>query len=203
MTEAEAEYREKRSIFIAKAFNITSVKEAENKVEEIKKFYHTARHHPFAWIIDSQGQISSRSSDDGEPARSSGPPILAKMEGEKLINALIIVIRYYGGIKLGTGNLARAYGNTAEMAIKIADRVPYIKKSRLAIKCPYPLMGPVIDAIVKSNGEIISTDSSAPCLSSCDNSSSMALIIVDTPLKNESVIREKLSRDTRILIEKI
>lgn len=114
-----AEIVEKKSKFIANIFHIESKEEAEQIISSIKKEYYDARHNCFAYSFydEKSMQIYTRSSDDGEPSGTAGVPILSVVNGNNLVNVLIIVTRYFGGILLGTGGLVRAYKEAAEKVI--------------------------------------------------------------------------------------
>lgn len=108
---------EKKSRFISAAGPADSEEEAEEFILSIRKKYPDATHHCFAYVIGRQNQIQ-RCSDDGEPAKTAGKPILDVLTGEKIHNAVIVVTRYFGGTLLGTGGLVRAYSKAAKEGIK-------------------------------------------------------------------------------------
>ena len=114
-----AEIIEKKSKFIANIFHIEDKEEAEKIISNIKKEYYDARHNCFAYSFydEKSMQIYSRSSDDGEPSGTAGVPILSVINGNNLVNVLIVVTRYFGGILLGTGGLVRAYKEVAEKVV--------------------------------------------------------------------------------------
>lgn len=114
---------EKKSKFIAKAFYVESIKEAEKIIEEVKKEYHDARHNCYAYRILEENSIIERQSDDGEPSGTAGAPMLNILKGKNLTNILVIVTRYFGGILLGTGGLVRAYSESTINAIESANIV--------------------------------------------------------------------------------
>ncbi len=111
---------EKKSRFIAQLIKVESKAEAVSKIEEIRKEHRNARHNVYAYRIanDEEGV-----SDDGEPSGTAGVPLLDILRGEKLLNILVVVTRYFGGILLGTGGLVKAYSTSAKEAIKVAQRV--------------------------------------------------------------------------------
>lgn len=115
--DATAIVEEKRSKFIANIFKINSVEEAENKLQEVKKKYYDARHNCFAYIVEDEGMLKKKFSDDGEPSGTAGSPILNVIEKNELCNVLIVVTRYFGGILLGAGGLVRAYTESASKAV--------------------------------------------------------------------------------------
>jgi uncharacterized YigZ family protein len=118
--EVQIEFREKASRFRAIAFPVTSKEEAESRLAEIRKLYHDATHHCYGYRIFEKDLIE-RSSDDGEPSGTAGKPILQTIEKFKFFNACVVVIRWFGGTKLGTGGLVRAYGDATHGALQQAD----------------------------------------------------------------------------------
>ena len=120
-----AEIVEKKSKFIANLFHVESVEEAENRIKDIKKKYHDARHNCIAYRVIENGNVIEKSSDDGEPSGTAGAPMLNILQKNNLANVLIIVTRYFGGILLGTGGLVRAYSASLLQAI---DKCSIIKK---------------------------------------------------------------------------
>lgn len=112
----EGFYKEKGSKFIGLAFPVSGEEEIKNRLEEVKKQYYDARHHCYAYIIGLKDQ-SFRANDDGEPNHSAGDPILGQIRSKNLTNCLVIVVRYFGGTKLGVGGLITAYKSAAEDAL--------------------------------------------------------------------------------------
>lgn len=112
---SEGFLEEKRSKFIATLKPVSSAEEAESFVKEVRKKYYDARHNCFAYFID--GGAVMRCSDDGEPTGSAGMPILNVLKNSGITDMCVVVTRYFGGILLGTGGLARAYGGAAKLAL--------------------------------------------------------------------------------------
>lgn len=127
----ETEIVEKKSKFIANLIKIENQEEAENKIKELKKRYHDARHNCFAYItMDETERVIHKCSDDGEPSGTAGAPILDILKGNNICNVLIVVTRYFGGVLLGTGGLVKAYGGVTTKAIEKAQLVQK-KKGKL------------------------------------------------------------------------
>ena len=125
---AETEITEKKSKFIGEVFYIETVQEAEEKLREINKKYHDAKHHCYAYRVIDENRIIERASDDGEPAGTAGAPILHLLNKLELTNVLLVVTRYFGGILLGTGGLIRAYTQASQLAIENAQMVEVVKR---------------------------------------------------------------------------
>lgn len=119
--EETSELVEKKSKFIANIYYITTVEEAEKKLEELRKKYYDARHNCYAYRVLDKENIIDRSSDDGEPSGTAGAPMLNILKKENLCNILVVVTRYFGGILLGTGGLVRAYSQSTQDVIEKSD----------------------------------------------------------------------------------
>lgn len=118
--KAEGIIIEKKSKFIANIFYVENEKEAEEKLNEIRKKYYDARHNCFAYRIKTENGIIQKQSDDGEPSGTAGAPILNILEKQELVNLIAIVTRYFGGILLGTGGLVKAYSEAIKEALQNA-----------------------------------------------------------------------------------
>lgn len=116
-----SELIEKKSKFIANAFQVKNKEEAENKINEISKEYFDAKHNCYAYIINDGKNIIEKMSDNGEPSGTAGMPILNVLKKKNLQNVLVIVTRYFGGILLGTGGLTRAYSGVTTQCIDKAN----------------------------------------------------------------------------------
>lgn len=123
MEDVCAEIIEKKSKFIANIIYVKSVEEAEEKLKIIRKKYYDARHNCFAFSIMTEEGIINRASDDGEPSGTAGAPILNIINKNELINVLVVVTRYFGGILLGTGGLVKAYSEATLKAMQEAEFV--------------------------------------------------------------------------------
>ena len=150
-----AELKVKGSRFIAQVFHVSSREEAEQVYDRVKKKYHNATHNCFAYRIDSD---QFRYSDDGEPSGTAGKPILQALDGHELLEALCVVTRYFGGTKLGTGGLIRAYGGAAELALeKLTVRVK-VRTVRYRLQLPYE-QEPLIRRLLSNlDAAIVSAD---------------------------------------------
>ena len=109
-------YKEKGSKFIGYAIPVLNENDIQIEIERIKKEHHKARHWCFAWQLGTK-QISFRVNDDGEPSNSAGQPIYGQILSKEVTNVLIVVVRYFGGVKLGVGGLVRAYKTAAQLAL--------------------------------------------------------------------------------------
>jgi len=154
---SEGLYKEKASKFIAYAFPVTSVEQCQAHIQEIKRMHFKARHHCFAYEIGFDGQ-EYRASDDGEPSGTAGKPILGQIRSAQLKNILIVVVRYFGGTKLGVSGLIHAYKSGAKDAIDQAQIINSVRQSYFAITFGYDLMPQIMSAL-KSRDITISSKS--------------------------------------------
>ena len=128
-----AEVTEKKSRFIANIFHVESVTEADEKIKQINKKYYDAKHNCYAYIVDG----IEKCSDDGEPSKTAGAPMLDILKKNEFTNVLVVVTRYFGGILLGTGGLVRAYSEATKRAIENSDVVKIVSGERYIIEVLY------------------------------------------------------------------
>ena len=143
----------KKSKFIALAYPVNNDIEANIILKEVKKEHLNANHYTFAYVIGDTG-IVQKASDDGEPTRTAGFPILEVLHKNDLTNIIIIVIRYFGGIKLGTGGLIRAYSSSASDVIKLVTLTKKQTTYTCTVKCSYDNIGSV-DKFLRENTELL------------------------------------------------
>lgn len=134
-------FEEKRSKFIGELFRVETPEQAVEKINEVKAKYRDARHHCYAYIIREGNYM--RYSDDGEPQGTAGMPILEVLRHAGVTNVCCVVTRYFGGILLGTGGLARAYTKGAQIALEAAGLSQMDRYSLLLLGCPYNLLDAV------------------------------------------------------------
>lgn len=151
---AEGLYKEKGSRFLAFAYPIASDGEVKELVGAIKKKYYDARHHCYAYRLGAEGE-QFRAVDDGEPSGTAGRPILGQLLSAELTNTLIVVVRYFGGIKLGVGGLIQAYKEAAADAIAAAEIVEKTVDAHYKIEFPYIVMNDVMKIVKDLEPRII------------------------------------------------
>lgn len=132
---AEAELEEKRSVFIGYAAPVGSEEQALSLLAARRAAYPDARHHVYAYIL--RENHTARFSDDREPQGSAGMPVLEYLRRAELCDLLVVVTRYFGGILLGTGGLARAYTQAARMAVEAAGPVTRARLAEMSLTCSY------------------------------------------------------------------
>ncbi len=146
----------KKSEFIAYAYAVTTREQAMFHVEQLREQYPDARHHCWAYIIgDPNNTTSAGFDDDGEPNGTAGRPILNVLQHKSIGNVIIIVVRYFGGIKLGAGGLTRAYAGSAQAVVDEMTLVPYIPLTEIEIATDYACEAQVRYLVSKVAGQII------------------------------------------------
>ncbi|MBQ2678898.1 MAG: YigZ family protein [Firmicutes bacterium] len=150
---AQAEFVEKKSRFIAYVRKVSTEEEARAFIDEIKKKHWDATHNVFAYQVGENGEIQ-RFSDDGEPQGTAGMPVLNVLKGGDIRNTAIVVTRYFGGILLGTGGLVRAYGKAASLGIEAAGISEMVLMHEYEITADYSLFGK-IEYYIQTEGFMI------------------------------------------------
>ena len=136
----------KRSVFLAEIARVDDEEAARSVIAAARKAHADARHHCSAFVLASEGaQPVERSSDDGEPPGTGGMPILAAVHGSGLVDVVCVVTRWFGGVKLGAGPLARAYGAAARLALNQAPRVERVLRPRWRVHVSYADVGRLVD----------------------------------------------------------
>lgn len=151
----EGYYTEKRSKFLAYAHHVETVDQAKNIIAGYCKKYYDARHCCFAYVLGPNGE-EFRANDDGEPSSTAGKPIMGQITSHELTNILICVIRYYGGVNLGTGGLIVAYRTAASDAIDHSKIVTRLVEEQVVFRFTYPMMNGVMGIVKDMQPKIIS-----------------------------------------------
>ena len=147
----EVIFKEKSSKFLGYAFPVTSEEEIKAHLEEVKKAHFSARHWCYAWQLGYGTNQRYRANDDGEPNNTAGIPIYGQIQYFELTNILVIVVRYFGGIKLGVGGLVQAYKTTAQLTLQEAEIEEKLITEELRIRFEYPLMNKVMRVVKEQN----------------------------------------------------
>ena len=151
---AESTYTEKRSKFIAIALPVKTVEEIKEHLTFYQKKYYDARHVCYAYMLGHERK-DFRANDNGEPSGTAGKPILGQINSNELTDILIIVVRYFGGIKLGTSGLIVAYKAAAAEVIAVADIIERTVDDELTIFFEYPFMNDVMRIVKEEEPEIL------------------------------------------------
>lgn len=159
---SEGIYKEKGSRFIAYAYPVNSVVEAKNILDELKKKFYDARHICYAYSIGPEA-LETRANDDGEPSGTGGKPIQGVLLSNNITNVLIAVVRYFGGVKLGTGGLIQAYRAAAADAIENNEIIEKIVEISYTISYDYLQMNEVMKVIKEQDCQIVKQNFELRC----------------------------------------
>lgn len=158
----EGFYSEKRSKFLAFVHHVDSVDEAMTIVKEYRKKYYDARHCCYAYVLGSD-RADFRANDDGEPSSTAGKPILGQLNRLELTDVLVVVIRYYGGVNLGTGGLIVAYRTATEDALSKAVIEEKFVEERIIYRFTYPMINAVMRVVKETGARIVSQSFDNDC----------------------------------------
>lgn len=159
---AEGFYKEKGSKFIAIAVPVSSVDEVKSELERLRRQYHDARHHCYAYRLGPE-PYEFRQNDDGEPSGTAGKPIYGQIQSFSITNVLIVVVRYFGGVKLGTGGLIQAYKTASRDAISKGSIIMKTWNVRMEIRFDYINMDQVMRILRDEGVRILSQESLEKC----------------------------------------
>ncbi|HEY9184288.1 MAG TPA: YigZ family protein [Salegentibacter sp.] len=156
ITKASPEvlFKDRNSKFFGYAFPVKTEEEINAHLEELKNKHHKARHWCYAWQLGKE-EVQYRANDDGEPSNSAGMPIYGQIQSFEVTNVLIVVVRYFGGVKLGVGGLINAYKTAAQMALEESKIVTRTIDEVFEIKFDYPEMNTVMRIIKENDLNII------------------------------------------------
>ena len=159
---SEGIYTEKRSKFLAFAIPVENVEEIKDIVAQYQKKYYAARHVCYAYMLGAE-RTEFRANDNGEPSGTAGKPILGQINSNELTNILIIVVRYFGGIKLGTSGLIVAYKQAAAEAIAAAEIIEKTVDTDITFMFEYPFMNDVMRIVKEENPQIVNQGYDSDC----------------------------------------
>lgn len=158
----EGFYSAKRSKFLAFVHHVDSVDEAMTIVKEYRKKYYDARHCCYAYVLGSD-RADFRANDDGEPSSTAGKTILGQLNRLELTDVLVVVIRYYGGVNLGTGGLIVAYRTATEDALSKAVIEEKFVEERITYRFTYPMINAVMRVVKETGARIVSQSFDNDC----------------------------------------
>lgn len=161
-SDGEGYYSEKRSKFLAFAHHVTSQEEAMAIIEKYRKKYYDARHCCYAYVLGPEAAVF-RANDDGEPSSTAGKPILGQIHSNNLTDILVCVIRYYGGVNLGTGGLIVAYRTAAADAIAHCEVEERLVEEQITFQFAYPMMNAVMKLVKNTDARIVSQQFNNTC----------------------------------------
>ena len=183
----ETLFKEKGSKFFGYTFPVTSEDDVKERLEELRKKHHTARHFCYAYQLGIE-KIKFRANDDGEPNNSAGMPIYGQIQSFEVTNILVVSVRYFGGTKLGVGGLISAYKTSAQMALEASDILEKTINLFYQLTFNYDLMNAVQRVVKEKNIEIVHQKLEMNCeytISVRKNDSEMIFTIFDNLYKVE------------------
>ena len=158
----EGLFKDRGSKFYGYAFPVTNEEEIKEKIEFLKKQHYNARHWCYAWQL-GENYDHYRANDDGEPSNSAGMPIYGQLQSFNVTNVLVVVVRYFGGTKLGVGGLIKAYKNSAKLALENSIIIDKTIDKVFLIKFKYPEMNTIMRIIKDENISIINQKMELDC----------------------------------------
>ena len=159
----ETLFKEKGSKFFGYAFPVTSEDEIKEILLSVKKSHHSARHWCYAWKLGVE-PVRFRVNDDGEPSNSAGQPIYGQIISADVTDVLVVVVRYFGGVKLGVGGLIRAYRSSAQLALEVSSIIEKTIEEKLLLKFEYQFMNKVMRIIKQKKLTIASQEMTSNCV---------------------------------------
>lgn len=160
---AESVYTEKRSKFIAIALPVRTLAEIKAYLDEYQKMYYDARHVCYAYMLGAERK-EFRANDNGEPSGTAGKPILGQINSNELTDILVIVVRYFGGIKLGTSGLIVAYKTAAAQALSEAQIIEKTVDEQVTVVFEYPFMNDIMRIVKEESPEILNQSYDMDCV---------------------------------------
>ena len=160
---AESVYTEKRSKFIAIALPVRTLAEIKAYLDEYQKKYYDARHVCYAYMLGAECK-EFRANDNGEPSGTAGKPILGQINSNELTDILVIVVRYFGGIKLGTSGLIVAYKTAAAQALSEAQIIEKTVDEQVTVVFEYPFMNDIMRIVKEESPEILNQSYDMDCV---------------------------------------
>ena len=186
--KSECLLKEKQSKFYGYAFPISDIESVKSSIDSLRKTHHSARHFCYAYQIGIQDLVY-RVNDDGEPRNSAGTPIYGQIQSFDLTNILIVVVRYFGGTKLGVGGLVSAYKECAKLTIESNTIITKEITIKIQLKFDYLLMNKVMRVIKEHNLEILKQQMHTSCV--------FELL---TTTKNNDIVCDQFNRHLGVVI---
>ncbi len=155
-------FKDRGSKFLAFAFPVSTEDHIKEIIDNLRREYHDARHHCYAWRLGADLE-HFRANDDGEPSGTAGRPVLGQIQKYELTDILIVVVRYFGGTLLGTGGLINAYRSAATDALEQAEIIRMDVKERYEVKFPYSAMNDVMKVLKEEQAHQLSQDFDMDC----------------------------------------
>lgn len=185
---SEGLYKEKGSRFIALAYPVSTEEQIRETVIGLKEKYYDARHHCYAWRLGADKK-RFRANDDGEPSSTAGKPILGQIQSNDLTNILIVVVRYFGGIKLGVSGLIHAYREAAADALRNAVFVEKNVEEEIRVRFSYLVLNDVMKIVKEEGAVIFARNFELECE-----------MVLSIRRKNSNILKERLQKVESLVI---
>ncbi|MBN2614956.1 MAG: YigZ family protein [Bacteroidales bacterium] len=185
---SEGLYKEKGSKFIAHVFHVESEEEIKDSLNQIKKLYYNARHHCYAYRLNPENE-QFRSNDDGEPSGTAGKPILNQILSYELFDVLVVVVRYFGGTKLGVSGLIRAYKSATIDALEQTEVIQKTITRKVNVRFEYVLLNDVMRIIKEEDLTILKQQFDNTCF-----------MLLEVQKNREEIIKSKFDKILGIIV---
>ncbi len=190
LSDAQAIYKEKSSKFLIYAYHVESEEQVKERLEPLRKLHYDATHHCYAWRIGFRGE-KFRANDDGEPSSTAGKPILGQLTSHEVTNCLIVVVRYFGGTKLGVSGLIEAYRDSAALVLEESAQIVELTIDvTVNIDFSYLSMNSVMRIIKEEQPRVVSQEFDNLCRMHLAIRESKSEILISKLEKVEGVILE-------------
>lgn len=188
---SEGIFKDRGSKFLAFAFPVSTEDQVKEITDNLRREYHDARHHCYAWRLGADME-HFRANDDGEPSKTAGRPVLGQIQKYELTDILIVVVRYFGGTLLGTGGLINAYRSAATDSLEQAEIIIKDVKERYEVKFPYSAMNDVMKVLKEEQADQVSQDFDMDCK-----------ILVSIPLERSDRLTGRLCGIEQVKISRV
>lgn len=195
ISKSKGQYKEKGSKFLAFCYPVANEEEVNTHLAALRKEYYDARHHCYAWVLGVNHE-RQRANDDGEPNHSAGDPILGQIRSKNLTNTLIVVVRYFGGVKLGVGGLISAYRLAAEDALNNAIIEEKMITATIKLYFPYESTSEIMRLVKEFDLKILDQSFEEACYVLLEGS-----VLIMPKALNRFELLKKLSVQLRIELE--
>lgn len=192
--KSEGLYKEKGSKFIALAFPVSNEEEVKAILHELRKEYHDARHHCYAYVLGFKGE-TWRANDDGEPSSTAGKPIHGQIISRELTNTLVVVIRYFGGTKLGVSGLISAYKSSASDALDNAEKITRMVNDVYSVSFAYQAMNDIMKLVKDEDLVMIDQNFDTTCKIILGVRQGKTELVLDKIDKIDSAVAEYLKTE--------
>lgn len=160
----ETLFKEKNSKFFGYAFPVKNEDEVKTILEQVKKQHYSARHWCYAFQIGTGKNVYFRANDDGEPSNSAGMPIYGQIQSFDVTDILVVVVRYFGGVKLGVGGLIQSYKTSAQLALEASEIIEKTIDAEYIVQCEYKDLNKVMRVIKEKNVNVIQQQMELNCI---------------------------------------